>query len=139
MTHGLPVGVSSFVGREQEMDELAGLISKHRMVTLTGSTGIGKTRLALELAATVGDLYTDGARLVELAGIGDPKLVPLSVASALSEREQPGRSLTDTLVSRLRNRQMLLVVDNCEHMVGACATFAETLLQPMPPGRTSAT
>jgi predicted ATPase/DNA-binding CsgD family transcriptional regulator/Tfp pilus assembly protein PilF len=126
---GLPAAVSSFVGRDHEMKAVAKLLETARLVTLRGGGGVGKTRLALEVAAVVAKRSAEKVRLVELALVADPALVPAAVAGALRVREQPGRSLVETLISHLRHRRLLLVVDNCEHVVDAAAELIQTLLR----------
>jgi predicted ATPase len=98
------------------------------VLTLTGTGGSGKTRLALEVARDLVGAYPDGVWLVELAALSDPALVPQSVAAALSVREQPGQPLTETLSNHLGSKQMLLVLDNCEHLIEACARLVDALL-----------
>jgi non-specific serine/threonine protein kinase len=114
------------------MAEVEKLLKKHRLLTLTGPGGSGKTRLALAVAREVLDGYEDGAWLVELAPLSDPELVPQAVASVLMVREAPGRSLLETLAEHLRSKTALLVLDNCEHLVGASASLAEALLRRCP-------
>jgi predicted ATPase/transcriptional regulator with XRE-family HTH domain len=128
----LPAPLTSFVGREWEMAEVARLLATTRLLTLTGAGGVGKTRLALEAAAAALPAYPDGAWLVEFGAMADPALVPQAVAVALGVREAPGRSLAETLVEHLRRRSMLLVLDNCEHLLAACAHLAEVLLRACP-------
>ena len=128
----LPLQLSSFVGRQKELAEVRRLLENTRLLTLTGPGGCGKTRLALEVAQGLVEGFEDGVWLVELAPLADPTLVPQAVASTLSVREQPGRSLTETLSHPLRTRKLLLVLDNCEHLVEACASLAETLLRSCP-------
>ncbi len=128
----LPAELSSFVGRESELRELAELLDGTRLLTLTGAGGVGKTRLALQLAAEQADRFADGVWLVEMAGLGDPDLVPQQVASALEIAEQPGRTLVDSVVWHLRDREVLLVLDNCEHLVDAVATLVDTVLLRCP-------
>ncbi len=126
--HNLPNAQSSFVGREQELAEIKRALAMTGLLTLTGTGGCGKTRLALEVAKDLVGVYPDGVWLVELAPLSDPELVPKAVASALGVREQPGRSMTETLSDHLKSRQLLLVLDNCEHLIDACAWLADTLL-----------
>jgi predicted ATPase/class 3 adenylate cyclase len=128
----LSAAFSSFVGREQEMSHVRQLLTGARLLTLTGAGGIGKTRLALETAAELVDQYPDGVWLVELAALTDPFFVPQAVATALTIREQPDSSLTATITDHLRPRTMLLLLDNCEHLVAACASLVETLLRSCP-------
>jgi predicted ATPase/class 3 adenylate cyclase len=125
--NNLPYQVSTFVGREAEMTKIRELLRGTRLLTLTGAGGVGKTRLALQAAAEMLYEYPDGVWLVDLAALSDADLVPQSLASALGVREEAGRPLADTLVAHLRNRQSLLILDNCEHLVDASAGFAEGL------------
>jgi predicted ATPase/DNA-binding SARP family transcriptional activator/DNA-binding CsgD family transcriptional regulator len=137
--HNLPASLTSFVGREREMLEARRLLSMTRLLTLTGAGGCGKTRLALEVARGLVGAYPDGAWLVELAGLTEPDLAPQAVATALEVREQPARPLLDALVEALRDKEMLLVIDNCEHLIDASARLAETLLHSCPRLRVLAT
>ena len=127
--NNLPIQLTSFIGRVREIAEVKQLLGTARLVTLTGSGGAGKTRLALEVAANVVADYTDGAWLAEFAPIADPGLVPKTVASALNVPEQPGRDMTETLVDALRAERLLLVLDNCEHLLVACRELAMVLLR----------
>jgi hypothetical protein len=135
----LPQELSSFVGREHEISEVEKLLAEGRLLTLTGSGGCGKTRLALKVADDLASRFEDGVWLVELASLTDPALVPQTVAFALGVREQPGRPLTDTLSDHLELKKMLLVLDNCEYLVAACARLAEALLRACPKVRILAT
>jgi non-specific serine/threonine protein kinase len=137
--NNLPLELSSFVGRERELAEVERLLVNTRLLTLTGSGGCGKTRLALAVAAELVEGLEDGVWLVELAPLADPSLVPQAVASTLGVREQPGRSLTETLSDYLRSKKVLLVLDNCEHLIEACAELAEALLHSCPKLRVLAT
>jgi predicted ATPase/class 3 adenylate cyclase len=130
--HNLPVQLTRFVGRERELAELGELLGKTRLLTLTGTGGCGKTRLALQLAAQLVDRFPDGVWLAELAGVSDPALVPRVLASAMVVREQHGRSITNTLVDQLGLQSTLLLLDNCEHLVDACAELAERVLVSCP-------
>ena len=130
--HNLPTELTSFVGREREIAEVKRLLSMSRLVTLTGAGGIGKTRLALRVAADLLEACPDGLWLVELASLSEPSLVPQTLAAALGLREHPARPLPATLADYLRARQSLLVLDNCEHLVSACAALAESLLRTCP-------
>ena len=137
--HNLPIQLTSFIGRENEITEVKRLLSAARLVTLTGSGGAGKTRLALQVAADVLDRNPDGVWLVEFAPIADPAFVPKTVASALNVPEQPGRALAETLVDALRPKQLLIVLDNCEHLLVACQDLTAMLLRMCPNVRILAT
>jgi predicted ATPase/DNA-binding CsgD family transcriptional regulator len=126
--HGFVPALTSFVGRAGELDELAGLLGNHRLVTVTGPGGVGKTRLAAEVARQVAERFADGVWLVELAAVGEPALVPAAVAVALEVRQPPGVSLPQALARVLARRQLLLVLDNCEHVAAAVAELCGALL-----------
>jgi predicted ATPase/DNA-binding SARP family transcriptional activator/DNA-binding CsgD family transcriptional regulator len=126
--HNLPNPRTSFVGREREMIGVKRSLAMTGVLTLTGAGGCGKTRLALEVARDLVGAYPDGVWLVELAPLSDPALVPQAVAAALGVREQPGRPLTETLSSHLGSKRTLLVLDNCEHLIYACARLVDALL-----------
>ncbi|MCW3099618.1 MAG: adenylate/guanylate cyclase protein [Chthonomonadaceae bacterium] len=128
----LPRQMTSFIGREREMREVKRLLPSTPLLTLVGSGGAGKTRLAVQVGAEALDEYKDGVWLVELAALSDPDLLPQAVASVLGLREEPGRPLLQTIQDYLRDRQLLLLLDNCEHLVGACALLADTLLKTCP-------
>jgi predicted ATPase/DNA-binding SARP family transcriptional activator/DNA-binding CsgD family transcriptional regulator len=130
--HNLPAPSSTFIGREREMVEVKRTLAMTRLLTLTGSGGSGKTRLALEVARDLVGLYPDGVWLVELASISEPALLVQVVANALRVRELPGRPVTETLVDDLKTKQMLLLLDNCEHLIDASAHLADTLLSSCP-------
>jgi predicted ATPase/DNA-binding SARP family transcriptional activator len=125
--HNLPAPKTSFVGREHEMVEIKRALAMTRLLTLTGAGGSGKTRLALEIARDLVGGYPDGVWLVELAALSEGELVPQAVAGALGVQEQRGRPLTDTLVETLRAKRILLVLDNCEHLIDATAHLADIL------------
>jgi predicted ATPase/DNA-binding CsgD family transcriptional regulator/Tfp pilus assembly protein PilF len=156
--NNLPIALSSFIGRGREIVEIRRLLlpghdpsqaagsgqpnpggSGARLLTLAGSGGSGKTRLAIWVAAELGDAFADGVWLIELASLSDPALVPQAVASVLGIREHPGRPLTESLADYAATRSLLIVLDNCEHLVGACARLAETLLRSCPDVRILAT
>lgn len=137
--HNLPAPRSSFVGREKELVEVKCTLAMTRLLTLTGAGGSGKTRLALEAARDLVGAYADGVWLVELASLSDADLVPQAVASTLGVREAPGRPLTETLAIHLGRKNTLLVLDNCEHLVEACAGHADALLRACPRLRILAT
>ena len=118
---GLPIEVTSFVGRERELDQLGTLLAGTRLLTLTGAGGAGKTRLALELAREVEPLFGDGAVLVELAHVAEPTHVREAVATALDVRALPGRDLDAAVAEFLADRSLLLVLDNCEHVLVAAS------------------
>ena len=128
----LPVDASSFVGRERELAELSVLLRGARLLTLAGTGGVGKTRLALELARSAERSYPGGAALVELAALEDARLVLDQVAAALEVRALAGQKLIDAVVEFLVPRSLLLVVDNCEHLLAATAGIADTLLRSAP-------
>jgi non-specific serine/threonine protein kinase len=130
--HNLPADVSGFIGREAEIAEATRLLTYTRLLTLSGSAGVGKTRLALRVAAGVLDRYLDGVWLAELAALANPDLVPRTVADALGVFEQPGRPIRDSLADALRTRQFLLVLDNCEHLLQASAELVAALLRACP-------
>src|SRR3989442_15853517 len=114
------------------MVEVKRLLASARLLTLTGSGGCGKTRLALQAAVDLVEEFEDGVWLVELAALSDPALVSQNVASALGVREEPGRSLTETLLDHLGAKSLLLVLDNCEHLLSICAQLAEQILRRCP-------
>ncbi len=124
----IPTVLTSFVGRKRDVAEVGRLLASSRLVTLTGAAGCGKTRLALHVAADVQRHYADGLRWVELARLADRALVPQAVAKVLRVPEQPGRPRLEGLVDALRDKQLLLVLDNCEHVLSACTQLVETLL-----------
>jgi predicted ATPase/DNA-binding SARP family transcriptional activator/DNA-binding CsgD family transcriptional regulator len=126
--HNLPTPRTSFVGREREIVEVKRTLSMTRLLTLTGAGGSGKTRLALEVARDLIGAYPDGVWLVELAPLSEPGLVAQEAAGALGLTERPGEPLTDTLVESVGNKEVLLLVDNCEHLVGAVARLVDALL-----------
>jgi predicted ATPase/class 3 adenylate cyclase/Tfp pilus assembly protein PilF len=137
--HNLSAMQTGLIGRERELSEVLALLGTERLVTLTGTGGVGKTRLALAVAAEVVDQYPDGVWQVELAPRADPVMVPGAVARVLRLREEPGRSILSTVTDHLQNRALLLVLDNCEHLVGACAALVGTLLRAAPGLRVLAT
>jgi predicted ATPase/class 3 adenylate cyclase len=126
--HGFPAVLTSFVGRAGPVREVAGLLGECRLVTVTGPGGVGKTRLAGEVARRVAGRFADGVWLVELAPAGDPVLVPAVVAAALGVRGQPGVPAAEALAGVLARLQLLLVLDNCEHVIGAAAELCGGLL-----------
>jgi non-specific serine/threonine protein kinase len=128
----LPVSLTSFVGREAETEAVRRLLARTRLLTLTGAGGIGKTRLAVHVAALERSGFTHGVRLVDLSAVADGAALPRAVAAAVGVRESPGKAWIDAVVETLRSRRLLLVLDNCERVVEACATFAETVLRHCP-------
>ncbi|MGV3722804.1 MAG: adenylate/guanylate cyclase domain-containing protein, partial [Actinomycetota bacterium] len=137
--HNLPVQTTSYVGQERKTHEVQRLVRITPLLTLTGAGGCGKTRLSLQAAAELADAFAEGAWLVELAPVSDPRLVPQAVASALRVRETAELSLTASLVEFLRHKELLLVLDNCEHVVAAAASLADELLPSCPRPRILAT
>jgi len=128
--HNLPLQLTSFVGREREIREVKALLGGTRLLTLTGVGGVGKTRMALQVAADVLDEFPDGVWVVELGRISNPALIPHSVASAVGAlEEQGGRPLTETLIDFLRPQTVLVILDNCEHLLTDCANLALGLLR----------
>ncbi|MEX2555732.1 MAG: LuxR C-terminal-related transcriptional regulator [Actinomycetota bacterium] len=128
----LPEQITTFIGREAEVQEVADLLTQTRLLTLVGAGGCGKTRLAIEVAGLVTDRYTDGVVWVDLAALTDPGLVPSSVATALNLREALFYDPVDTVASYLERRNVLILLDNCEHLANACATFADRILRKCP-------
>ena len=137
--NNLPQQVNSFVGREDAIAELRALLQRHRMITLAGPGGVGKTRLAVQLAADAIDEFPDGVWLVELAPLSDAKLVPRTVAHVLAIGDDPATSSTQAIADFLRTRQCLLILDNCEHLPDACAEVANAALRAAPGTRLLAT
>jgi len=134
--HNLPIQLTSFIGREKEISELTKLFSGMeegvRLITLTGHGGSGKTRLALQVALGLLERFPDGVWLVEFASLSDPALVPQEVAVVLGLKEEPGRTIIATLASHLAEKQVLLILDNCEHLVQASASLVASLLLACP-------
>jgi predicted ATPase/DNA-binding CsgD family transcriptional regulator len=140
--HALPVETTGFVGREAELARLTALLGHARLVTVTGPGGVGKTRLALRAAARAAARFADGICLAYLSGLsgpgpgdpdpGDPGLVAPTVAAALGLPERPGQPALDAVLAHLRERQLLLILDTCEHLVDACAMFAEAVIAGAP-------
>ena len=128
----LPVQLTSFIGREKEISAVKSLIVENHLITLTGSGGTGKTRLSLQVAADLLDSFPDGVWFVELAPLSDPALVPQTIATTVGLHQETGRSLLEILTNYLRGKKVLLILDNCEHVVEASAQLAEALLQACP-------
>ncbi|HYW90639.1 MAG TPA: AAA family ATPase [Chloroflexota bacterium] len=137
--HNLPLQRTSFIGRARELEDVKQLLASRQLLTLTGAGGCGKTRLALQAAAEVTSEYQDGTWLVELAAVTDPGGVPHAFATAVGLREVPDRALADALTGFLRNKSLLLVVDNCEHVVDAVAHLIDDVLRTCPQVRILAT
>ena len=135
----LPVELSSLVGREREISEIQLILKSCRLLTLTGAAGIGKTRLALEVAHRLEHHYSHGAAFIDLAPLSDPELVPRAAALAVGVREQNDRSILDALQDELGPREMLLVIDNCEHLLDASARLVDHLVRTCPRLRILAT
>jgi predicted ATPase len=119
---------TSFVGREAELADIAQTLQAHRLVTLTGVGGVGKTRLALEVASRSAERYPDGVFVTELAAVGDPTAVPAAVAATMGIVQQPGLSIADSVSTALEGRVRLLVLDNCEHVLDAAADLVDAIL-----------
>ena len=132
MQSGLPVGVAAFVGRERERAKVADLVADARVVTLTGPGGCGKTRLAVEVVGDVASRFSDGACWVDLQGVSEPGLVAPAIGGAVDVHERPEEALTDTLAEQLHARHLLVVLDNCEHLVEACAELVGELASACP-------
>jgi predicted ATPase/DNA-binding SARP family transcriptional activator len=130
--HNLPASLTSFIGREREIGEVTRLLGRVRLVTLVGPGGCGKTRLAIEAAKRLVDAYRDGVWLADLAPLDDAELVPQAVAAVLCVQEQAGVPLTQTLANAVEDKNLLLLLDNCEHLAEACAALADALLRAGP-------
>ncbi len=139
LPNDLPLELTSFIGRKRELAEMKETLDGTRLLTITGPGGSGKTRLALRAAADLAGGFEDGARWVELVALSDSDLVPQRVASALDVREVPGRRVSEQLVEHLSPKEMLLVLDNCEHLIEGCAGLADALLHTCPRLRLVAT
>ncbi len=131
-SHNLPAQLTSFVGRVGQVDEVRKLLLGNRLVTLTGAGGAGKTRLAVEIAAQLPDQFTDGVWWVDLAAVADPVVVSLTVARTLGLPDQPGRSPLETVQRFVGDRKILLLLDNCEHLLDACGDVITRLLNSCP-------
>ncbi len=132
LSTNLPLALTSFVGRQREMVEVRRLVFSTRLLTLTGAGGSGKTRLAVQVASDLLDAFAHGVWLVELAPLGNAALIPQLVANSLGIRESPGTSLDDSLIRYLQPKHLMLVLDNCEHLVEACAPLIERWLRAGP-------
>jgi predicted ATPase/DNA-binding CsgD family transcriptional regulator len=130
-SHTVPAALTPLIGRDEDISTVIALVGERRLVTLAGAPGIGKTRLAGEVAAAVPG-FEDGRWFVDLARVADPVLLPRALAAALGVREEPGQPLNETLVAHLGGRSCLVVLDNCEHLVEATAALVEELLRRCP-------
>ncbi len=130
--NNLPQQLTSFVGRERELADVAQLLTQTRLLTLLGIGGLGKSRVSLQLAADMLDEYPDGVWFVELAPVSDPRLVPQVLASVLGVKEDAGHTVPEALAQFVRDRKLLVVLDNCEHLIQACAGLARMLLEAGP-------
>jgi predicted ATPase/DNA-binding SARP family transcriptional activator len=130
--HNLPEPVTRFIGREREIAEVQRLLTTTRLLTITGAGGCGKSRLALEAVRSMLPELPDGAWLTELAALAQPDLVPHAVAAVLGVRERPSEPLTETLTGFLKSKRLLLLLDNCEHLLPACIDLCDTLLRRCP-------
>jgi len=135
LPNNLPAQLTSFIGRKQELADVKKLLHDAHMLTLTGPGGTGKTRLSIQAAGEALDQYPNGVWLVELAPILDPLLVPRTTAIAVGLRDEPQRPVIDMLCDYLREKQMLIILDNCEHLVEACAHMADRLMHAAPKAR----
>jgi DNA-binding winged helix-turn-helix (wHTH) protein len=135
----LPEPVSELIGRDAELDEVLDISASHRLVTLTGAGGIGKTRLGFEAARHLLPRFADGVWAIELAPLSDPELVPVTVATALGLELASGTASPVSVATALRSRRLMLVLDNCEHVIDTAAQMAEALLRASPAARVLAT
>jgi predicted ATPase len=124
----IPTSLTSFVGRKHDLAEVRRFLVSSRLLTLTGAAGCGKTRLALRVAAELHRHYAEGVHWIELARLADAALLPQAVAKVVHVREQHGRSTVEGLLDALQDKQLLLVLDNSEHLLSACAELVERLL-----------
>ncbi|HSL47006.1 MAG TPA: BTAD domain-containing putative transcriptional regulator [Anaerolineales bacterium] len=137
--HNLPVHLTTFIGRQREREEIGRLLAQYRLVTLTGAGGIGKTRLAVETGNDVLKLFPHGVWFIPFESLNDEDLVPQSAASLLRIAQRPQETLIDSLLRELQGKSLLLILDNCEHLLNAIAGFAEALLKNCPSIRVLAT
>ncbi len=134
LPNNLPAQLATFIGRERELSDVRGLVGSARLVTLTGAGGSGKTRLGLQVAAELLDGSGDGVWLAELAAVSDEDAVAPAICRALGIATRPGRPVPETLLDALALQDVLIVLDNCEHLIGACAKTAEAILRQLPEG-----
>ena len=137
--NNLPKNLTSFIGREREIEEAERLLERARLLTLLGIGGLGKTRLSLQIAGDVLGSYRDGVWLVDLAPLRDPSIVASEAAKVLGVREEPGRPLIETLCAHLKPRNLLLILDNCEHLIKPSAELVHAILRAAPEVRVIAT
>ncbi|MCB0729177.1 MAG: tetratricopeptide repeat protein, partial [Ignavibacteriae bacterium] len=130
--NNLPIQLTSFIGREEVMQQLKNLFSKTRLLTITGSGGSGKTRLAMQTGADMIDDFANGVFLVELAHVTDPVLIPLTIMNSLGIKEETEKTPDESLIMYLKNKELLIILDNCEHLVIHCAKLTELLLTSCP-------
>ena len=132
LMHNLPAQLTSFIGRLSEMETIRQLISEHRLVTLSGAGGCGKTRLASEVAATLVQDFKDGVWMVDLAPITSEEFVAKEITEVLNIPEQPNIPIEDTLINRTKDLNLLIILDNCEHLIKSCAILAGKMVQSVP-------
>jgi predicted ATPase/class 3 adenylate cyclase/uncharacterized protein HemY len=132
LSNNLPAQLTSFIGREEEISKIRQALGSHRLVVLTGPGGIGKTRLSVQAAKQLIGMFPDGVWFVELAPITDPDLIPLAIHTTLGLVEPPGKNIQQILINYLHEKKVLLILDNCEHLVEACAQLTDTLLRYSP-------
>ena len=130
--HNIPAQMTSFIGRKKEMAEIKQILLEHRLVTLTGSGGVGKSRLSLRVGSECLDQFPNGVWLMELAPVTNPALIPQTLLSIFNLREDSHRDGLEILIDYLRDKSLLLVLDNCEHLIEICAQISETLLRACP-------
>jgi len=130
--HNLPIQLTSFIGRDKEIPVVRQLINEHRLVTLVGAGGCGKTRLAIEVAAQLVPEYQDGVWFVDLAPITDENLVTKEITEVLKIQEEPNQPIVDTLIEKIKDKTLLIILDNCEHLLQSCAEVAGKLVQSVP-------
>jgi len=137
--NNLPCQLTSLLGREKDLEQIKSLLGKHRLLTLTGAGGVGKTRIALQVGADLIDRYPDGVWFVDLAGLTNPELVSSVVARVLGMSQPEGRRVDESIPPWLRSKKLLLIMDNCEHVLEAVANLAEAILETAPGVRILAT
>jgi predicted ATPase/AraC-like DNA-binding protein len=130
--HNFPVQTTSFIGREKEIESIIGLLKKHRIVTLSGTGGCGKTRLACEVVAQLGNDFPDGFWFVDLAPLEAEELVIKQIMTTLELPEEPGKELMDILIEGNREKKLLMLLDNCEHLIRTCAAVSHKLIESLP-------